>query len=95
MPAREWIFVLIDANARTGRSGEGGGKADSKALGANGRDELNENGKLLLSFAKDNTLALLSTYFCTLKSDVSYTFLMSGVPYHRVPHWCKKVSLRR
>ena len=36
-------------------------------LGANGRDMLNENGKLLLGFAEDNTLALLNTFFCTPK----------------------------
>ena len=43
-------------------------------LGARGRDVLNENGKLLLSFAEDNKLALLNTFFCTPKSGVSYTF---------------------
>ena len=43
-------------------------------LGACGRDKLNENGKLLLGFAEDNKLALLNTFFCTPKSDVSYTF---------------------
>ena len=63
MPAREYMFVLTDANARTGRRYEGGGEADNKTLGAYGRDVLNENGKLLLGFAKDNKLALLNTYF--------------------------------
>ena len=44
-------------------------------LGAYGRDVLNENGKLLLDFAKeDNKLALLNTFFRTPKSGVSYTF---------------------
>ena len=71
MPAREYIFVLTDANAKTGERGEGGGEADSNALGAYGRDRLNENGKLLLGFAEDNTLALLNTLFCTPKSCVS------------------------
>ena len=46
----------------------------SKVLGAHGRDVLNENGKLLLGFAEDNKLAFLNTFFCTLKSGVSYTF---------------------
>ena len=72
--AREYVFVLTDANARTGKRGEGGGEADSKVLGAYGRDKLNENGKLLLGFAEDNKLALLNTFFCTPKSGVSYTF---------------------
>ena len=42
-------------------------------LGAYDRDELNENGKLLLGFAVDNKLAILNTLFCTPKSSVSYT----------------------
>ena len=70
--ARE--YVLTDANARTGKRDEGGGEADSKVLGAYGRDKLNENGKLLLGFAEDNKLALLTTFFCIPKSGVSYTF---------------------
>ena len=74
VPAREYVFVLTDTNARTGKRGEGGGETDSKVLGAYGRDKLNENGKLLLGFAEDNKLALLNTFFCTLKSGVSYTF---------------------
>ena len=74
VPAREHVFVLTDANARTGKRGEGGGEIDSKVLGAYGRDVLNENGKLLLRFAEDNKLALLNTFFCTPKSGVSYTF---------------------
>ena len=65
---------MTDANARTGKRGEGGGETDSKVLGAYGRDVLNENGKLLLGFAEDNKLALLNTFFSTPKRGVSYTF---------------------
>ena len=53
IPARKYVFVLTDANTRTGKRDEGGGEADSKVLGVYGRDVLNENGKLLLSFAED------------------------------------------
>ena len=74
VPAREYVFGLTDANARTGKRGEGGGEADSKVLGTYGRDKLNENGKLLLGFAEDNKLALLNTFVCTPKSGESYTF---------------------
>ena len=74
VPAREYVFVLTDANAKTGKRGEGGGETDSKLLGAYGRDKLNENGKLLLGFAEDNKLAPLNTFFSTPKSGVSYTF---------------------
>ena len=74
VPAREHVFVLTDANAGTGKRGEGGGETNSKVLGAYGRDVLNENGKLLLRFAEDNKLALLNTFFCTPQNGVSYTF---------------------
>ena len=75
VPAREYVFVLADANARTGKRGEGGGEADSKVLGTYGRDKLNENGKLLLGFAEENLkLPLLNTFFRTSKSGVPYTF---------------------
>ena len=74
VPAREYVFVLTDANARTGKRGEGGGEADSKVLGAYGRDKVNGNGKLLLGFAEDSKLALLNTFFCTPKNGVPYMF---------------------
>ena len=64
-PAREYVLILTDANARTGKRGGGGVEADRKVLGAYGRDMLNENGKLLQGFAEDNKLALLNTFFCT------------------------------
>ena len=67
LPAREYVFVLTDANARTGKRGDGGGEAGNKVLGAYGRDKLNENGKLLLGFAKDNKLALLKVA-CPIRS---------------------------
>ena len=74
VPVPEYVFVLTGANARTGRGSEGGGEADSKVLGAHDRDVFNDNGKLLLGFAEDNKLALVNTFYCIPKSDVSYTF---------------------
>ena len=59
VPTREYVFILTDANARTGKRGEGGGEADSKVLGAYSRDKLNEKGKLRLGLAEDNKLELL------------------------------------
>ena len=66
VPAREHVYVLKDAKARTGERCEGGGEPDSNVLGAYGREMLNEKGKLQLGFAEDNKLALLNTLFCTL-----------------------------
>ena len=54
VPTREYVFVLTDANARTGKRSDGGGEADSKVLGGCGRDALNENGQLPLGFAENN-----------------------------------------
>ena len=60
------LFVLIDANARTGKRIEG--CDDGRVLGAYGRDELNNNGQRLLSLASDNKLALTNTFFRARKS---------------------------
>ena len=62
VPAREYVFVLTDVNARTGNRGEGGGEVGRKVLGAYGRDELNKSGTLLLGLAEDNKLALLNHF---------------------------------
>ena len=54
-PKHEQLFVLMDANARTGRREKGQvGSKDSKILGAYGRDTLTDNGELLLSFANNH-----------------------------------------
>ena len=74
MPAWEHVFVLTDANARTGKRGEGGGDTESKVLGVYSRNVLNENGKLLFSFAENNKLALQSTFFSASKRGVPFTF---------------------
>ena len=57
----------------------GGGVAGRKVLGVYGRDVLNVNGKLLLGFAEDNELALLTTLFRTPKLGVSYTFVSANL----------------
>ena len=63
----------MDANAQTGRRIEGESLQDEGILGTYGRDELNDNGKLLLSFATDNNLAIMNT-FSTRKGGVSYAY---------------------
>ena len=75
VPKHEQLFVLMDANARTGRKEkEQVGSKDSKILGAYGRDTLNDNGELLLSFANNHDLALVNTFFSTPKGGISHTF---------------------
>ena len=79
IPAKECVYVLMDANARTGRRTEGESLQDEGILGTYGRDELNDNGKLLLSFATDNKLAIMNTFFSTRKGGVSHTYRYNGV----------------
>ena len=40
---------------------------DGRVLGTNGRDELNNNGKRLLSLASDNKLALTNTFLAHVR----------------------------
>ena len=75
VPEHEHLFALMDANARTGRSGGGKlGSEECKALGAYGRDTLNDNTERLLSFSTNHGLALLNTFFSTAKNAISHTF---------------------
>ena len=70
VPPQEYVFVLTDANARTGKRSVEGREADSGVLGTYGGDVLNKNGKLLLGFAENSKLALLHTFGCTPKRAV-------------------------
>ena len=66
VPRSDYLFVLIDANARTGvRMRE----EDCKVIGAYGRDTRvsDSNGTSLLRFAGDNKLALVNTFFSAPK----------------------------
>ena len=73
IPSKECVYVLIDANARTGQRG-GESLQDEGVLGSYGRDELNDNGQLLLTFAADNSLAITNTFFSTRKGGISHTY---------------------
>ena len=75
VPEHEQLFVLMDANARTGRRGGGKlGSEEYKVLGAYGRDNLNDNGERLLSFSANHELALLNMFFSTAKNAILHTF---------------------
>ena len=69
VPPRHQLFVLMDANARTGRRDDPGDGSEysSTILGAYGRDSRNDNGERLLHFADDHHLAIVNTFFSTLK----------------------------
>ena len=61
VPAREYVFVLTDANAGIGKRGEGGGETDSKVLGAYDRDKLNETANYCCWVSQKTTSSLFST----------------------------------
>ena len=73
VPSSDYLFVLIDANARTGvRMGE----EDRKVIGAYGRDTRVSDiiGTSLLRFAGGNKLALVNMFFSVPKRCTSRTF---------------------
>ena len=73
VPSSDYLFVLIDANARTDvRIGE----KDCKVIGTYGRDTRvsDSNGTSLLRFAGNNKLALVNTCFSVSKGCTSRTF---------------------
>ena len=79
VPRHKQLFVLIDANARIGRREKGGvGSKDNRILGACGRDALDDNEELLLSFANNHHLAIVNTFFSTPKGGVSHPFNRRG-----------------
>ena len=94
VPEHEQLFVLMDANARTGRRGGGKlGSEECKVLGAYGRDNLNDNGERLLSFSANHELTLLNTFFSTAKNAVSHTF--SGLGQKRIDYILTKQRDRK
>ena len=72
VPKREHLLVMMDANARTGRRGEG--CVDDKVLGAYGRGTLSDHERRLLAFSAENQLALVNTFFRASKRGITYTF---------------------
>ena len=59
----EQLFVCMDANAHAGRrENTRVGEKDNKRSGPYARDPLNDNTKLLLSFANRYDLALVNTF---------------------------------
>ena len=94
MPSSDCLFVLIDANARTGvRMGED----DCKVIGAYGRDTRvsDSNGTSLLRFAGDNKLALVNTFFYVPKGCTSRTFNGTRPDRKRIDYIITRQSHRK
>ncbi|CAB1110223.1 unnamed protein product [Ectocarpus sp. CCAP 1310/34] len=69
--SKECMYILMDANARMRERME---KEDDGVMRMHGCDELNENGRLLLTFAAENNLALANTFFETRKGGIWHTY---------------------
>ena len=69
----------MPARAQGGGRRGGVGSKDNQSLGAYGRDTLNDNGELLLSFANNHDLAIVNTFFSTPKGGVLHTFNGRGI----------------
>ena len=67
VPASDHLILMMEANARTGGKGEGGGVGDGRILGPYGRDTLNDNGSRLLACAAEYKLSIVNTFFSTPK----------------------------
>ena len=82
VPEHEQLFVLMDADERTGRRGGGKlGSEECKVFGAYGRDTLNDNGERLLSFSANHELEIINTVLSTAKNAFSHTFNGRGRKY--------------
>ncbi|CAB1101278.1 unnamed protein product [Ectocarpus sp. CCAP 1310/34] len=76
IPAKECLFVLMDANAQTG----GGIAGENEGtMGEYGRNELNDNGRLLLTFATDNRLAGVPQPVRPVRADSDHNIVVATV----------------
>ena len=71
VPSRDYLLVLMDANARIGMQGIGW--TNRKVMGAYRRDELNDNGKRLLLHNRQQTRPPQHVPYQPT-SAISYTF---------------------
>ena len=73
-PKVEHLLVIMDANAHTGRTGEG--CVDGMVLGAYGRDTLKDNGRpVLAGILSGNPTCSRQHVFSAPKRGILYTFL--------------------
>ena len=67
VPRKDQLFVLMDANARTGKRDRGGSLEHAQVAGPYGRDVLNDNGEHLIRTAADSGMTIANTFFSTPK----------------------------
>ena len=73
VPLKDQLFVLMDANARTGKRDRGGSLEYAQVLGPYGRDVLN-NGEHLVRTATDAGMTIANTFFPTPKGGQQSTY---------------------
>ena len=74
VPRKSQLFVLMDANARTGKR-DRGGSLHAQVLGPYGRDDLNNNGEHLVRTAADAGINIANTFFSPPKCGQQFTFV--------------------
>ena len=75
VPRKDQLFVLMDANARTGKRDRGGSLDYAQMLGPYGRDVLKGNGKLPIGTAGDAGMTIANTFFSTPKGGLQSTYV--------------------
>ena len=75
VPRKDHLFVLMDANARTGKRDGSGSLEYTQVIGPYGRDVLNDNGEHLVRTAADAGMAITNTFFSTPKGGQQSTYV--------------------
>ena len=65
VPRKDHLFVLMDANARTGKRDRGGSLKYAQVVGPYGRDVLKDNSEHLARIAADAGMTIANTFFST------------------------------
>ena len=74
VPRKDQLFVLMDANARTGKRDRGGSLEYAQVLGPYGRDVLNDSEHLVRT-ATDAGMTIANTFFSTPKGGQQSTYV--------------------
>ena len=77
VPRKDQLFVLMDANACTGKRDRGGSLEYTQVLGPYGRDVLTDNGEHLVRTATYAGMTIANTFFSTPKGGQQFIYISS------------------
>ena len=95
VPRKDQLFVLMDANARTGKRDRGGSLEYAQVIGPYGRDVLNDNGEHLVRTAADAGMAITNTFFSNPKGGQQSTYVSPKGDAWRLDYILTRQSDRR